>query len=333
MHSIYYIFLLIISSINVVFLKNIQEINCNQYGSDYNTTLAFPFHLPVKPALYKSLKTYAKSTNNQYIYEIRIANQNCIPSIIFCFKHLKNLYLQNTTFCDSKQPFTFHIEYLPSSLVHLQIVDMNFKHLSKEINKFKHLKTLEFSHVPLTTLPITITDLSSLFLLSVSNSSLQSLPKHFHNIRSLTELTLHDNRYLRSIESIDRNPSLELLHIKNCPINRLPLYLPKLYHLDISRTNLTNLSGIETLGQETTKSKTFQLDENLIRSIPPSIGLITNLSRLQLRSNQLDDIPEALYDIKTLKYINLKKNKFSSTNKETIKNEFKTANPKLKVDI
>ena len=68
-------------------------------------------------------------------------------------------------------------------------------------------------------------------------------------LRSLQQLTLSNNPYLRSVQSLNGHPSLKILDTKNCPIELIPRNLPQLTTLHMSNNNLTTLIHIETLGK------------------------------------------------------------------------------------
>ncbi|CAF1098038.1 unnamed protein product [Adineta ricciae] len=291
-------------------------INCSAFGNDFKIRDEFLFHIPWKQSTADSLTTYAIEGENSTITELHIADQTCIPKFISCFQHLQKLVITNTSLCNLTNEFIFEIEYLPSSLIDLQLSNMNIKHLSKGISVLTRLQLLSFTDVPLVSLPNTIINLPALKFLSISNTTLRRLPARLQNLESLT---LKNNLFLDFLQSIDNSPVLTTLIITSCPMPRLPANLSNLVDLHIISTNLTHLDGIEKLGAGNNKPKRFHFLENSIRSISKAIEHVQNLSWLNLYSNQLSSLPNEFFEIKTLKYINLKKNRFRPYEKEIIR--------------
>jgi len=306
-----------------------SSIDCSQYKTDYRIIKSFPFHVDLNPVFQDSTTTYALMNKTDNIHYIKITSQKLIPSIIYCLKHLKELYIHNTRFCDSKQRLPAEIEYFALSLTHLGIYNTNITHLPKQIGKLKHLQFLELSNINLNSLPHVIGNLSSLTYLSLPNNKLKSLPRTIANLRLLHQITLTNNSHLCSIQSINGLPSLTILDARHCSIKNLSLYLPKLTDLHMSNNNLEDLDDIETSGNGTSENKTFHFDYNQIRSIPPQIRHISNLYWLNLNHNRLANLPTDIFEITTLSHLYIQGNRFRPDQKEFIKNKFKKTNPEL----
>ncbi|CAF1052913.1 unnamed protein product [Adineta ricciae] len=288
-------------------------INCSDFGTEFKIRDKFPFDILWKQSTADLLTTYAIEGENSTITELHIADKTCIPKFISCFQHLQKLVISNTSLCNLASESIFEIEYLPSSLVDLQLSNMNIKHLSRGISILTRLQLLSFTNVPLVSLPNTIRNLPALKFLSITNSTLRRLPAGLQNLESLT---LKNNLFLDFLQSIDNSPVLTTLVITSCPMPRLPANLSNLVDLHIISSNLTHLDGIETLGVRNNKPKRFHFLENSIRSISKTIKQVRNLSRLNLKYNQLSGLPNEFYNITTLKYLNLKKNRFRPYEKD-----------------
>ena len=308
-----------------------SPLDCSQYATDTQIIKLFPFHVHRNPTFRYSTTTYAVMNESDNIHYMNIANQKCIPSIIYCLKHLQQLYVRNTSFCDSKERLPAKFEYLASSLSHLGIYDTRITRLPRQIGKFKHLEFLELFNNSLRSLPSAIGNLSSLTFLSLSNNKLKSLPTTIANLRFLRQITLKNNVHLRSIQAINGLPSLITLDTRHCPIEHLPLYLPQLTNIHMSNNSLQDLDGIESLGNGTSKQKAYHFDKNQIRSIPPQIRFVNNLYWLNLNHNQLDNLPTDIFDILTLSHLYIRDNRFRPQEKKIIAAKFNDTNPKLKL--
>jgi len=133
------------------------------------------------------------------------------------------------------------------------------------------------------------------------------------------------------VEPLNGLPSLSILDTRNCPIEILPRNLPQLTDLDMRNNSLTKLTGIQTLGKETNKRKFFYFDMNSIKSVPPQIQYVRNLSRLHLYQNELDNLPTDIFNITTLSYLNIQRNDFSPEDLKTIVSKFHDKIPNLNV--
>jgi Leucine-rich repeat (LRR) protein len=269
--------------------------------------------------------------NDREVPSMKIVNQESVPSLIYCLKHLTKLEIVNTSFTDIEQGFPDEIKFFASSLIDLYIQDTKIINLSNDISKLKRLQTLKLSNTGLTSLPDSIGDLPLLNFLQLPYNNLSSLPLSITKLRSLQQLTLSNNPYLRSVQSLNGHPSLRILDTKNCPIELIPRNLPQLTTLYMSNNNLRKLIDIETLGKATDSKKMFDFDQNRIETVSPRIGHVRNLYRLNLCCNKLKVLPKNILNIATLSYLNIKCNPFPPRDLKEMVSKFRTTNPKLKL--
>ncbi|CAF4643338.1 unnamed protein product, partial [Rotaria sp. Silwood2] len=130
-------------------------------------------------------------------------------------------------------------------------MDTKITQLPEEFTKLKHLWSLEIHHSGLIKLPETFGNLTSLEFLRLNNNSFVSLPKTISNIETFNMVILDDNLQLRSLQSFNGIRNLRHLYARNCIIDRIPYNMPDLYYLLLSKNNISNLYGIETLGYST----------------------------------------------------------------------------------
>lgn len=331
--SVTQIYRIIGASITKLEIEDVRQpkIDCSQYINDNHITDLFPFTVHINPITQTSTTTFAKMNKNYNIISMKIVNKKCVPSIIYCLKHLSKLEVINTSFCDFKQGLPAEIEYFASSLIHLHIYNTTITHLPEQIGKLKNLQTLKFSDTGLTSLPDSIGNLRSLNFLFLSNNNLTSLPVTIKNLQALQQITLANNPYLHSVQSLNGLPALRILNTKHCLIQILPRNLPQLTDLYMSNNNLTKLTGIETLGNGTNTRKSFYFDKNHIRTISPRIQYVRNLYRLHLYQNELDNLPTDIFNITTLSYLNIQRNDFSPEDLKTIVSKFHDKIPNLNI--
>ncbi|UJR08720.1 hypothetical protein I4U23_012977 [Adineta vaga] len=176
---------------------------------------------------------------DDHLYYLNIANERTFSSIIFCFKHLKELYIRKTNFPDGRIPR--EIERLAPTLINLGIFDTIINVLPEQIGKLKNLRTLELVRTYLRILPESIGDLTNLIYICLSYNSLEILPRPIINIVSLRQIDLSNNPFLHSIEQLNDHPFLRVIQANNCSIEKLPINLPKLTDLYMANNKLKDL--------------------------------------------------------------------------------------------
>jgi Leucine-rich repeat (LRR) protein len=308
------------------------SINCFKYTNDDKIRKSFPFCVELNPKEENPSQTYALKDRSNNIYYLNIFNEKFFPPIAFCLKHLKELYIYNTSFIMFGHQLPPMIKNLAQSLISLEIHDTTITHLLKEIGKLRQLQKLKLSNTGLISLPNEIGDLSLLTFLSLRDNKLTFLPKTMGNLRLLQQLILTNNQYLRSVESIHGLPALQNLQMDHCSIERIPLNLPQLFYLSMSYNNLTILVGIQSLGYGTNNKKSFYFDKNHIKKIPFEVQYVPNLFILNLNYNQLKHLPDGMSNIPTLDELYMKNNSFSHDYLQQIVEIFSRTNAKLKLE-
>ena len=148
----------------------ILEIHCSRYVNDEDIINSFPFTVYFNPATPNSGTTYALiNISDHKVTRLKIVNQESVPSLIYCLKHLTKLEIVNTSFTDIEQGFPDEIKFFASSLIELHIYNTKITNLSNDISKLKRLQTLKLSNTGLTSLPDSIGDLPLLNFLILSN--------------------------------------------------------------------------------------------------------------------------------------------------------------------
>ncbi|CAF1324986.1 unnamed protein product [Adineta steineri] len=320
------------------FISRIQSpLDCTQYNEDYEILSSFSFVTHLNPILSSPLQTYGLMDSNENVYKLNIVNEKFVPTTVFCLKSLRQLEIRNTSLYEfelddnSIRSLPSEIELLATSLTHFGVYDTPVAHLPEQIGKLRTLYYLELSNTGLLDLPNSIGDLSSLLDLRLSLNKLTSLPTTLRNLRSLTHAMIVSNPQLRSLQSLNGLPDLQSLYTRNCSIERLPSNLPNLNVLDMAYNNLTDLVNIRTLGNNSNAPKYFFFSINRIHSLPPQIGYVRNLSRLDLDRNELTNLPSDLLNITTLRHLDIRNNRFSITELQIIAAQFNRTNPNLKL--
>jgi Leucine-rich repeat (LRR) protein len=139
-----------------------------------------------------------------------------------------------------------------------------------------------------------------LYLFSLSDNNLTTLPESFGNLSSLKELYLEYNQLTSIPESIGNLSSLEKLMLdSNTQLTgEIPSWignLETLTHLGLSNNQLTGQIPVE-IGN-LTNLISLNLHSTQLTSIPESIGNLSSLEKLYLNHNQLTSIPESICNL------------------------------------
>jgi hypothetical protein len=152
--------------------------------------------------------------------------------------------------------------------------------------------------------------LSCLTTFDVSGNLLRHLPATLPQLKHLKKLILKDNQFLTlNIKS----ENLEELNVSGNILSEMCLHTPRLNRLDISRNTTFKLTEafFEKLTHLTFLNMSFLFSEK----IPESIGLLINLTDLDISLNYLSCLPENLTKLSKLEKLNASRNNSTSTKK------------------
>ena len=285
--------------------------DCSPFDNDQAVLRAFPFPVPVDRVFAHPSGTYVQSDDNGRIIFVNIVREKDIPSVLFCLTELKHLSIEGSTLRSNHFRLPAAIARLASSLEELHISDTPIITLPEQLGQMKVLHTLKLHHTGLIHLPDSIGSLASLRILFLANNDLSSLPTSMRQMASLDQLTFSNNPRLGSLDSITGHPSLTKIEANNCSISKIPQNLPQLRFLSLSGNALTDLQGIETLGNATTKKISFSFSSNQIKTVPSEIRFVGNLALLNLNDNALTYLPRELAALPLLKVLHVKMNALS----------------------
>uniref|UniRef100_A0A7S0DYP3 Protein kinase domain-containing protein n=1 Tax=Hanusia phi TaxID=3032 RepID=A0A7S0DYP3_9CRYP len=163
----------------------------------------------------------------------------------------------------------------------------------EEIRKggFNKLRKLDLTGCLLNELPAEICRLRSLEMLNLGNNSLSDLPQTFENLVSLKILFFLGNQFSVIPAVLGKLTSLEILSFKG---NKL---------IDLGENLPVSL-------------KSLVLTDNLLKSLPSSIGKLTDLQKIMLSNNKLSSLPAELALCKKLELIRLSKNELKAIPKD-----------------
>lgn len=161
----------------------------------------------------------------------------------------------------------------------------------------------------LTELPESLSQLTQLKSLNLSNNALASLPAWVGQLTQLQSLDLSENQLSFLPEWLCQLTQLQLLDLSENQLTSLPDWLIQLTHLQslyLSGNQLRSLP--EWLGQ-LTLLRSLLLSNNQLISLPKSFFNLKQLETLLLDYNQLGEVPDALRSLPSLRDIRLSGNR------------------------
>jgi Leucine-rich repeat (LRR) protein len=208
-----------------------------------------------------------------------------IPHEICQLTDLKSLHLDSNRFSEIPRCI-FGLK----NLTHLYLNDNNFSSLPVEMGNLKKLEMLHLSNNPISTLPEELWQLTNLTHLYLNNIQLVSLSAQISQLRKLTQLYLFDNELQELPEKISELANLKLLGIAGNRITEIPSWIGNLGNLEILIVGTNNSSKVS------------------MSTLPPEIGNLTNLTRLDLVNLHLSELPTEMKKLVNLNQLGLEGN-------------------------
>ncbi|XP_043195066.1 leucine-rich repeat-containing protein 40-like isoform X1 [Amphibalanus amphitrite] len=196
--------------------------------------------------------------------------------------------------------------------------------LSDELGLLTHLTTLDVHDNALTSLPESVGHLQSLTRLVVSHNQLRQLPGQLFGVTTLRQLLADHNRLEQLPEQTGDCLDLELLDVSHNCLTSLPSglgYLHRLTRLAASDNRLTSLpdeiGSMTSAGHHGGGMRHLDLSRNSLTALPASMGQLYQLEVLDLRQNQLTELPE-LTDCHALKELHVGFNQIKEMSVELV---------------
>jgi len=161
-------------------------------------------------------------------------------------------------------------------------------------------------------IPESLSHITQLQELDLSNKKLTSLPKWLGKLTQLQKLNLSNNQLTTLPESLGDLTQLWLLDLSHNELKTLPEslgQLAKLQSLILSNNHLETLP--ESLGQ-LSQLQWLSLSSNPITVLPECLKTLVQLDTLKLTNNQLEELPLWLKQLVELETLDLSYNHFST---------------------
>ena len=206
---------------------------------------------------------------------------------------------------------------VPPSLASLQTSDLKLQLMSNQLNDttglcdLLRLSIVDLADNNLGTLPECVGRLHGVHDFNLGGNGLSSLPASFVNLTRVSELTLDHNEF-EEMPDLRNMRSLSTLSVRN---NRLLSYpewmcrLPTLFYLDLEGNQIAELP--DCFGNSPYLSQ-VRLRGNNLSSIPASVANLSLLSHLDLAKNAFYELPDVFYGASSLGALDLSFNFLTS---------------------
>lgn len=227
---------------------------------------------------------------------LRMNDLDSLPEGIEDLKELEEIELYGNDF--HKFP---EILIKCHSIKTVQIGSNSIKRLPENVKEMKSVKYIDLSYNPLS---------------SKERENISKLPA-----RIIVNTETYQDRFYSIYEAVENNDISAIIHDSHNDYSDFQLDLSVLKtttslvftynHLTTFPPGMTKLNTLKTL----------VLHHNSLTEIPEDINKMTSLNRLDLSYNKLTRLPSAINEL-PLKYLNLKGNNISDSEKELIKSWF-----------
>jgi len=200
------------------------------------------------------------------------------------------------------------------NLTNLHLLNVGLTSVSAELRNLRRLTSLRLEMDNIHHLPeeLFAEGWPSLVDLSFANNKLESLPKSMKELSSLTFLDLANNRLGNEVLEIDfRNlTQLQLFRIEKNRLKSLPETLMNpaspLNFLDCSENMIESIP--DSIGN-LRMLKSFYAHNNYLRTLPPGFGSLQSLTGLFVQHNVIETLPAEIGDLSNLRQIYIGNNK------------------------
>ncbi|CAF3320775.1 unnamed protein product [Rotaria socialis] len=259
---------------------------------------------------------------NEFIQCVNLRSLNiafnqlhAFPKIILQLRSLNKLVINHSKFQHLTTKDLFDKYFYRT----INILNLSSNHLQTnlhELTGLKALTSLDLSHNQLLEIDEDFKLLSCLKILKLNNNRFSSFPSCLHEMsngedekyiaETLMELYLNDNRIESIPEDIFHMTNLQTIDISN---NQLMKFPDPLVYLE----QLTSLAYSQQNGKH-------------IGRLPADFINLCNLKKLDLSHNIFKDVPNVVYNLTKLEYLNMSYNLLSSVDNNRLKrlNNFKT---------
>jgi hypothetical protein len=161
----------------------------------------------------------------------------------------------------------------------------------------------------LTELPESLSLLTQLQMLDLSDNQLTALPEWLGQLTQLQSLNLSRNQLTYLPDSLGKLTRLQTLSLGANQLTELPEWLGQFMQLQSLDLYFNQLTWLPESLAKLTQLRELYLYNNCLTAVPESLVQLTQLKRLDLFNNQLTALPESLCNLTQLQTLDLSNNR------------------------
>eukprot|EP01084_Bolivina_argentea_P188000 323719_1 len=150
--------------------------------------------------------------------------------------------------------------------------------------------------------------------LNIASNKMMTLPADvFKSMKSLRRLALFMNKLIKLGADLSPLEGLEECQLNSNALCEWPNFgvHPKMKELNMTTNKLTAIPDDGLTGDKFPALESFEVSNNALQALPPSIGTVKTLTKLNASSNQIVGIPLQLFSCPELMTLMLEQNKLT----------------------
>ena len=187
---------------------------------------------------------------------------------------------------------------------------VTLSNLSEALKNPTVYKSARFTNSELTEFPEQIFLFPNLVELDISRNAITMLPSRLNELKNLKALYVNKNRLTSLGTEITTCSNLEILEIQDNPLENISKEIAKMTALrELTIREIAKNCTIPSELWSMTNLTKLRITYSHLTEIPTSISGFKQLSELCLANNSISKVPEELYTLKNITYLNLGFNK------------------------
>ncbi|MEN8907179.1 MAG: COR domain-containing protein, partial [Clostridiales bacterium] len=173
------------------------------------------------------------------------------------------------------------------------------------ITNLTNLQSLSLSNTQIKEFPVSITNLTNLQSLNLWDTQIKEIPDCITNLTNLQSLSLNSTQIKEIPDCITNLTNLQSLFLMNTQIKEIPDCITNLTNLQSLHLRNTQIEEIPVSITNLTNLQSLSLSNTQIKEIPVSITNLTNLQSLDLSESQIKEIPDSIINLTNLQSLDL----------------------------
>ena len=228
-----------------------------------------------------------------------------IPSVIQKSRNMKKIKVNDNCIQEIPELASFQ------NLEKLEMKENPVEQLPGAFQNAYELRILDISSTNLQNIPPQVLHLAKLERLTMTNCALETFPDDWKECTAITHLDLSENLLCTLPSSISQLQKLQKLDLKSCCLSEFPkalLQMNNIHTLNLQENLIRELpSDFQSLSL-----KKLNMRSNLLHDLSDALSANSQLLDLDLSSNRITDFPPVIFMLRNLKHLKMGDNYISS---------------------